>query len=149
MMGKYFEPQLIKDEMHNSDNQHIMEFENRNSQYDYIIPVPLHKKREKKRGYNQSELLSVGFSEIVNIPILTNQIERTKETVSQTKKNKISRWESMRDIYNLTEDFCLQKKHVVIIDDVITTGATISGIVELLIQNDVGKIGIISLATEK
>ncbi len=117
--------------------------------FDFIVPVPLHPSRKRQRGYNQSELLGLGYSEISKIPLLTDQVKREKKTVSQTKKSKLSRWKNMKQVYGLTLDFKLAGKNVLLIDDVITTGATISGIIDLLILNNVKSIGVISLASER
>jgi len=116
--------------------------------WNFIIPVPLHANRMKERGFNQSELLANGFGEVLNLPVSTDQVERLKKTQTQTGKDRISRWRSTSDIYAVTDQFRMEGKNILLLDDVITTGATISGLIELLTANGVGNIGIVSLASE-
>lgn len=118
------------------------------NQWDFIVPVPLHSSRQKSRGYNQAEMLALGFGEELEIPVLNDQVSRVKQTKTQTGKNRIARWQSTKNMYGVTEKFMLQSKKVVLIDDVVTTGATISGLVELLAESGVAEIGVVSLASE-
>ncbi len=92
---------------------------------DYLVPLPLHSLRQKKRGYNQAGILCHGIAESLNIPVLDHAVIRKSETVSQTNKNRASRWENMEGKFYLPEPEVLQNKHVVLVDDVITTGATL------------------------
>ncbi len=92
---------------------------------DVIIPIPLHKNKLKARGFNQSEWFAKGLSENLNIPIDTQTMMRKVETNTQTKKRKYQRWENVEGIFEITNHEALKNKHVLIIDDVITTGATI------------------------
>lgn len=116
--------------------------------WDFIVPVPLHKLRQKMRGYNQAELLAYGFGEVLEIPVLNDQVVRIKKTMTQTGKDRISRWQSTKEMYALTDLFRLEGKKVLLIDDVVTTGATISGLIELLSDAGVAEIGVVSLASE-
>jgi len=92
---------------------------------DYIVPVPLHPNRLKKRGYNQSLLLAQGIAEKINLPIIDNNLIRLKDNDSQTTKSKIERWNNIDKIFEVEDKSVFQNKHILIIDDVITTGATI------------------------
>lgn len=92
---------------------------------DYIIPIPLHPKKQKKRGYNQSEMFALGLSEVMHIPYLSNCLYRITDTSTQTKKNRISRWKNVSDIFELKNFTDLENKHILLCDDVLTTGATI------------------------
>ncbi len=92
---------------------------------DYLVPVPLHPKKEKDRGYNQSEIIAQGMSTVLGVPVNTTNLRRKVHTESQTKKNKLQRWENVRDIFELTTPHAFDNKHILLIDDVITTGATI------------------------
>lgn len=118
------------------------------NEWDFIVPVPLHSSRQLSRGYNQAEMLANGFGEELNIPVLGDQVLRSKQTKTQTGKNKLERWQSTHNMYELTENFCLQSKKVLLMDDVVTTGATISGLIELLEESGVTEIGVVSLASE-
>ena len=92
---------------------------------DYLIPVPLHPKREKKRGYNQSLVIAQGISEETGIPLGNDFLIRSKNTATQTHKTKEERWENVRDIFELRHSERLEGKYVLLVDDVLTTGATL------------------------
>ena len=94
------------------------------SDIDYIIPVPLHPNREKKRGYNQSERIAAGISAVTKIPVLTGVLVRNTDTKTQTKMNKDERWQNVSGKFVLTDSDVLKGKHVLLVDDVLTTGAT-------------------------
>ena len=91
---------------------------------DVIIPVPLHAKRERKRGYNQSEWIGKGISKVTGIPIEASAVVRTKHTETQTHKSAFERWENVGHLFCLLHPEEFVGKHVLIIDDVLTTGAT-------------------------
>ena len=92
---------------------------------DYIIPVPLHPKRQRKRGYNQSEMIAHGIAEITGIPVKTQYLIRMVNTATQTKKSKEERYENVKDIFVLQHAEELEGKYVLLVDDVLTTGATL------------------------
>lgn len=119
-----------------------------NFQFDALIPVPLHQYKKFDRGYNQSELLCKGISEILNIETNSNLVLRKKNTKSQTKLNKFLRWENAQNTYEISEEINLKKwKHIAIVDDVITTGSTIESIAnEIISINPSIKLSVISLA---
>jgi ComF family protein len=92
---------------------------------DFLVPLPLHRSREHKRGYNQAEILCRGMAEAMNIPVLNTVVTRTAKTETQTHKGRSSRWENMEGKFLVPEPNILQNKHVILVDDVITTGATL------------------------
>ena len=92
---------------------------------DYLIPVPLHPKREKERGYNQSLMIAQGVSEVTGIPIGGDFLVRSVNTATQTHKSKEERWRNVKDIFELRHADQLIGKYVLLIDDVLTTGATL------------------------
>ena len=92
---------------------------------DYLIPVPLHPKREKKRGYNQSLMIAKGINEVTGIPIGDKYLVRAVNTATQTKKTAEERYKNVKDIFVVRFADELQGKHVLLIDDVPTTGATL------------------------
>jgi len=92
---------------------------------DYLIPVPLHPKREKERGYNQSLMVAQGISEVTGIPIGDDFLSRSVNTSTQTHKTKDERWQNVRDIFELRHLERLEGKYVLLIDDVLTTGSTL------------------------
>ncbi len=113
---------------------------------DYIIPVPLHPNREKKRGYNQSERIGAGISEVTGIPVLTGILVRNAETQTQTKMNKEERWQNVSGKFILTDIEMLKDKHVLLVDDVITTGATTESCGGVLLGIEGLKLSIAALA---
>lgn len=92
---------------------------------DCLVPVPLHKKKEFKRGYNQSFVIAQGVEKITGIPIIDNVLFRKTYTETQTKKNKEERWENVKDVFEVKNAESLYGKHLLLIDDVLTTGATL------------------------
>ena len=111
-----------------------------------ITPVPLHKSREKKRGYNQSEGFAQGLSEGLNIQANFKIIERFRKTETQTNKSKIERWKNMENVFRITEPKLVKNKHIFLIDDVITTGSTLASCANELLNNEAEKISIATIA---
>lgn len=97
---------------------------------DVLLPVPLHKKKLHKRGYNQSLKICEGLSVALNIPIDKKSLKRIKHTKTQTAMSKLKRTENMANSFKLTTEKNLMNKHVCIVDDVITTGSTITACLE-------------------
>ena len=92
---------------------------------DVLLPVPLSSKRLRQRGYNQSEMLAIGVSDITHLPIVTKALRRKEFHQSQTKLNRWQRQENVADTFQLVDDSHLKGRHVLLIDDVCTTGATL------------------------
>jgi len=90
-----------------------------------IVPVPLHSSRIKTRGYNQSERIAKGLSEVTGWKIYNNLILRTKATETQTKKSKEERWKNVSGKFALNNPDIAKGKHLILVDDVVTTGATL------------------------
>lgn len=115
---------------------------------DALIPVPIHPKKEFKRGYNQSELLSVGISQVLSIPVDTQFLKRNVNDKSQTKLGRFTRWENVSGKFSLNkiQDY----KHIALVDDVVTTGSTLETIIALIHEhNPTIQISVISLAVTK
>ena len=113
---------------------------------DLIIPVPLHPIKYKLRGYNQSEWIGRGLSTILNKPIDTTSIIRVRENATQTKKTVYERYENTEGIFELNDKIALIGKHVLLVDDVLTTGSTLEACVQALLQTPEIKISIFTLA---
>lgn len=92
---------------------------------DGIVAVPLHWRRRLRRGYNQSDYIARGISSITQIPVLRNVIKRTVNNSTQTHLNHFQRQENVKDIFRLTRPDMVLGKHILLVDDVMTTGATI------------------------
>lgn len=99
---------------------------------DYLVPIPLHPKRLKSRTFNQAEKICEGISSVTSIPLLNTAFQRTKNNVSQTKFAKQERSENVKNIFRCIDHSQLQNKHILIVDDVITTGATIQSLVSAI-----------------
>lgn len=113
---------------------------------DLIIPVPLHKRKEKSRGYNQSDCIAKGLSKALNIPIASKCLIRHKATGSQTRKNRFTRFENMKDVFLVLNPNLLSGKHILLVDDVITTGATIEACAIALQPCGMQKLSIAAVA---
>jgi ComF family protein len=92
---------------------------------DALIPLPLFPAKEKRRGYNQASLLCMGMAESMKIPVLEKAITRPQHTETQTKKGRIERWKNMEGKFVLTNPEQIKNKHLLLVDDVVTTGATL------------------------
>ena len=91
---------------------------------DAIVPLPLFPAKEKRRGYNQATILCRGMAETMNIPVLDKVIMRPQHTETQTKKGRIERWKNMEGKFVLSNPEAIRNKHLLLVDDVVTTGAT-------------------------
>ena len=98
---------------------------NRFLNIDMLIPLPLFTQKEFKRGFNQSSILCAGINEILNITLITKNVIRIVPTETQTKKGRIERWENVEKSFSVLEPTSLKGKHILLVDDVITTGATL------------------------
>ena len=92
---------------------------------DALIPLPLFPAKEKKRGYNQATVLCEGMAESLRVPVLKDVIIRSQHTDTQTKKGRIERWQNMEGKFVLAKPEAISNKNVLLVDDVVTTGATL------------------------
>jgi ComF family protein len=111
-----------------------------------IIPVPMHPKKQKRRGYNQSEMIAIGLSQSMKIPVDTKTLVKKAKTETQTRKSRFSRWENVKEVFELKEYNHLTNKHVLLVDDVITTGSTIESCILNLAKVPGIKISVVSMA---
>lgn len=111
LLGKWFGAEMNRHELTGKIN--------------LIVPVPLHPKKQRKRGYNQSDHFAKGISEITNIPIDFESLKRILYSRSQTIKTKEQRWKSVEHAFQISDDKLIRNKNVLLVDDVITTGATL------------------------
>ena len=95
------------------------------NQIEALVPLPLFPSKEKKRGYNQATILCEGIAEILSLPILDKVITRPQHTETQTKKGRIERWKNIEGKFQLIDPVAIQNKHLLLVDDVVTTGATL------------------------
>lgn len=112
---------------------------------DMLVPVPLTKKREHERGFNQSKMIALGINDATGLPILDDSVKRTTFKGSQTRKGRMSRAENVEDAFCLVNGDKLKGKHVLIIDDVVTTGATVCALAKQLEKIDGIRISVASI----
>lgn len=115
-------------------------------EFDLILPVPLHSSRQRQRGYNQSSMLASGLSAAMNIQWDESISIRMQSTVTQTNKNRIERWENVKDVFSVQSLTDLKGKRILLVDDVITTGATIEACGQHLISCGCSELSIACLA---
>lgn len=115
-------------------------------QFDVIVPVPLHPSKRKKRGYNQSEEFGKGLSEVLEIPCTEKFLKRIKATSTQTRKSKLSRWENVSEVFEVQQEEELKGKRVLLVDDVVTTGATLEACGQKLLKAGCGDVSIACIA---
>ncbi len=99
---------------------------------DVIFPVPLHRKKYMKRGYNQSEQFAIGLSASMKIPVNTKCLVRRKPNETQTRKSRFARWRNVENIFSVNQGDRFRKRHILLVDDVITTGSTLESCIQTL-----------------
>ncbi len=113
---------------------------------DALVPVPLHAQALSKRGFNQAALICEGISQVWHKPVLTSAITRTKHTSTQTKQSRAERWDNMENAFSIKDPTSISSKHLLLIDDVITTGATIEACGKTLLSIEGVKISVAAAA---
>jgi len=94
---------------------------------DVIIPVPLHPDKQRSRGYNQSTVFAQGIAESLNVPVLESALRRREFTSTQTRKKRMERHTNVSQVFEVAHTAKLEGKHILLVDDVLTTGATLEG----------------------
>lgn len=117
------------------------------STVDVICPVPLHPQKEKKRGYNQSWWIASGISQQMNKPISVDNLKRVTVTETQTRKNRFERWQNVEGIFELSNPEEFSGKHILLIDDVVTTGSTLEACAQAILSKTSARVSIATLAT--
>ncbi|MBO4654315.1 MAG: ComF family protein [Bacteroidales bacterium] len=113
---------------------------------DCIIPIPLHPKKMRIRGYNQSEWIAMGLSKSMSIPYFTDILLRSEFTETQTKKSRFNRWENVKNVFVIADDEKIKGKHVLLCDDVLTTGATMEAAISKLKKIEGMRVSVATLA---
>ena len=113
---------------------------------DLIIPVPLHPSKKRIRGFNQSEAVSEGISATTGLPVDTNSFARVTATETQTKRARYERWVNVEGIFRVVNEDKLKGKHILLVDDVITTGSTIESCACEILKTEGTKISVAALA---
>ena len=119
---------------------------NRFDDVDIIIPLPLNPRKERKRGYNQAAMIAEGIVSVWKRPIVKDTVQRLVFTETQTHKDRISRWQTMEGVFATSNEEAIRNKHVLLIDDIVTTGATLEACGEKLLQVSNTKLSIVTAA---
>jgi ComF family protein len=135
-LGEWIGDYLAKDMIHSGFFQGI----------DYMVPIPLHRSKEKKRGFNQAEKIAEGISHVTKIPMETTNVFRAKANTTQTRKGVFDRWKNTLNLFQLKDTNLFKGKHILLIDDVLTTGATLEAVAQSLLKSPEIKISILTLA---
>jgi len=113
---------------------------------DMIIPVPLHPAKRRARGFNQSEIIAAGLADTTGLSVNTSSFKRITASSSQTKRSRYDRWVNVEGIFGVTEPDLLKGSHILLVDDVITTGSTIESCVIELLKVEGVKVSVVALA---
>ncbi len=114
--------------------------------FDIIVPVPLHVSRIRKRGYNQSAKFAEGLSYVLGVPWDESISIRKKSSRTQTNKSKLERWENVKDVFSINQSNPIKNKRVLLVDDVITTGATLEACGIHLVKSGCAELSVACIA---
>lgn len=114
-------------------------------EWDVIVPVPLHPMKQKRRGYNQSEKFAVGLSKSLGIKV-EDLLERKKFTETQTKKSRLQRLDNVEEVFDLSQGTKIEGLKILLVDDVITTGATLCACANVLLANGAKHVDLATIA---
>jgi ComF family protein len=114
-------------------------------QADVLVPVPLHYRKQKIRGYNQTELLAKGIHEVTKIPVVSQAVIRTVHSQSQTRRGRFERWQNVEGIFKVINHQHLVKKHILVLDDVVTTGSTLEAFCHALEEVAGSKMSVLTI----
>lgn len=113
---------------------------------DALIPLPLYADKERQRGYNQAAVICQGISSVMNIPVLVGNVVRRRSTETQTRKHRAERWQNVRESFGIQNRRSLAGKHLLLVDDVVTTGATLEACGQVMLQAENVTLSIAALA---
>lgn len=114
--------------------------------FDVIIPVPLHNSRLKQRGYNQSEAFALGLAKALALPVETTAVVRSSAGTTQTRKSRIDRWLNVATSFEVTDTEMLRGKRVLLVDDVVTTGATLEACAQVILKAGCDQLSVGAIA---
>jgi ComF family protein len=113
---------------------------------DCLIPVPLHRKKHRSRGFNQSEALAKGIAAVTGISVETKRLYRTKANATQTKKGVYERWKNTQNLFEVKNAEGLKNKHILLLDDVLTTGSTLEACAHAVLKCENARVSVLTLA---
>ena len=114
--------------------------------FDLIIPIPLHATRKQKRGYNQSAKFAEGLSQKLGVKFSDELIERRIKTATQTRKTKLKRWQNVTDVFHVSRQDQIARRNVLLVDDVVTTGATLEACGNYIIEAGCASLSVACIA---
>jgi len=113
---------------------------------DLILPVPLHKRKYRQRGYNQCHPIAEGLSQSLGIPWCSSHLIRPSVSLTQTNRSRVDRWSNVDGIFEVKDPGKLRGKHIILVDDVVTTGATLDACATALLSHEKVRVSIATLA---
>jgi ComF family protein len=113
---------------------------------DIIMPVPLHPSKKRGRGFNQSEYIASGIANAAGLPVNTNSLVRVVLTATQTNRSRYDRWTNVDGIFRVEDSDSIKGKHILLVDDVITTGSTLESCVNELLKVENVKVSVVAIA---
>jgi ComF family protein len=125
---------------------HSLQKSERFKNIELLIPLPLYPDREYRRGYNQSTLIAEGISRVMNIPVESDSMTRIRNTSTQTKKQRTERWMNVENSFTVVEPEKLRNRHVLLVDDVITTGASLEACAQVMQEASIASLSIATIA---
>jgi ComF family protein len=111
-----------------------------------VVPVPLHVSKLRKRGYNQSEFIARGMAEALHRPLDTRSLVRKTASSTQTRKSRYERWMNVGEIFCVPDPQAFRNQHILLVDDVVTTGATLEACATEILKSENAKVSIATLA---
>lgn len=132
VLGRYFGKDLVESSLF--------------SDVDLIVPVPLHRKKLRERGYNQSECIAEGMSVTMQVKVVSDNLLRKEYTTTQTRKSRIDRWNNVKGKFYVVDPVVFTNKHILLVDDVVTTGATLEACATELLKIQGVRVSIATLA---
>lgn len=116
------------------------------SDIDLIIPVPLHPSKKRIRGFNQSDIISSGIGDATGLTVDINSLVRTTVSATQTRRSRYERWTNVEGIFQVTDPEMIRGRHILLVDDVITTGSTIESCANELLKVQGVKVSVAAIA---
>ena len=114
--------------------------------WDAVAAIPLHRTKLKKRGYNQSALIAKGLAETLGVSDLSSLLVRLKATETQTRKHRFERWENVEEVFTIKQPEMFTGKHILLVDDVVTTGATLEACGKIILEAPGSKLSVAAIA---
>ncbi len=133
-------------EMYGEEYGQLLYAQGFTNKFDVLIPVPLHKNKLRKRGFNQAEMIANGLAKSLQLPVDIKLLVRNVYTETQTKKSRVDRWKNVQEVFAVPDKSILKDKNVLIVDDVITTGSTIEACAIPILRAGARSVSVVCLA---